>query len=117
MAVCVCVCVCLSVKSHLTSRRSVRPENAVTYSASNEGQKICSVFSETAPLQRSAAPSIDGHTFRRPFFYKVRMRIIVFKDHVSTRAAIFFCEDPEKTLKGGFRELADHGSNESLSTM
>ena len=43
--VCVCVSVCLSVKSHLTSGTSVRPENAVTHSASNEGQKMCGVFS------------------------------------------------------------------------
>ena len=32
--------VCVSVKSHLTSEASVRPENAVTYSAGNECQKI-----------------------------------------------------------------------------
>ena len=44
LSVCVCVCVCLSVKSHLTSGASVRLENAVTYSAGNEGQQICSVF-------------------------------------------------------------------------
>ena len=44
------LCVCVSVKSHLTSGASVRPENAVTYSAGNEGQKMCGVFSETAPL-------------------------------------------------------------------
>ena len=50
--------VCLSVKSHLTYGASVRPENAVTYSAGNEGQKICGVFSETAPLQRSSTPSV-----------------------------------------------------------
>ena len=37
----VCLCVCVSVKSHLTYEASVRPENAVTYSAGNEGQKIC----------------------------------------------------------------------------
>ena len=36
----VVLCVCLSVKSHLTYGASVRPENAVTYSAGNEGQKI-----------------------------------------------------------------------------
>ena len=42
------VAVCVSVKSHLTYGASVRPENAVTYSAGNEGQKICS---ENAPLQ------------------------------------------------------------------
>ena len=39
VTIAVCVCVCLSVKSHLTSGASVRPENAVTYSAGNEGQK------------------------------------------------------------------------------
>ena len=72
--------VCVSVKSHLTSGASVRPENAVTYSAGNEGQKICGVFSETAPLQRSSTPSVDGHTYSRPFFLRkaARMRIIVF---------------------------------------
>ena len=53
----VCVSVCVSVKSHLTYGASVRPENAVTYSAGNEGQNICGVFSETAPLQRSSTPS------------------------------------------------------------
>ena len=37
---CVCVCVCLSVMSCLTSGASVRPENAATYFAGNEGQKI-----------------------------------------------------------------------------
>ena len=34
------VCVCLSVKSHLTSGVSVCPENNVTYSAGNGGQKF-----------------------------------------------------------------------------
>ena len=42
--------VCLSVKSHLTSGASVCPENSVTYPARNEGQTICGVFSENAPL-------------------------------------------------------------------
>ena len=50
VCVCVCVCVCLSVKSHLTSGASVRPENTVVYSAGNGGQKICGVFFETAPF-------------------------------------------------------------------
>ena len=73
----VCLSVCLSVR--YTSGASFRPENAVTYSAGNEGQKICGVFSETAPLQRSSIPSNDGNTYRRPFFVrKARMRIIVF---------------------------------------
>ena len=43
---------CLSVKSHLTSGASVRPENSVTYSTGNRGQKICGVFSETSPFKR-----------------------------------------------------------------
>ena len=41
--------VCLSVR--YTSGASFRPENAVTYSADNEGQNNCGVFSENAPLQ------------------------------------------------------------------
>ena len=55
---CLCVCVCVSVNRHLTSGASVRPENAVTYSAGNEGQKICGVYSETAPLPTSSTPSV-----------------------------------------------------------
>ena len=46
-----CLSVCLSVKSHLTSGASVRPENSVTYSAGNRGPKICGVFSETSPFK------------------------------------------------------------------
>ena len=72
------LCVCLSVKSHLTYKTSVRPENAVTYSAGNEGQKICGVFSENAPLLRSNGVTVVFHTFRWPFFFiakVVRMRI------------------------------------------
>ena len=72
------MCVCLSVKSHLTYGASVRPENAVTYSAGNEGQKICGVFSEDVPLLRSSGVAVVFHTFRWPFFFiakVVRMRI------------------------------------------
>ena len=55
--VCLCVylSVCLSVKSHLTYGASVRLENAVTYSAGNEGQKICGDFSETTVFKSYAA--------------------------------------------------------------
>ena len=49
------VCLCLSVKSHLTYRASVLPENAVTYSAGNEGQKICGDLSETTAFKSYAA--------------------------------------------------------------
>ena len=55
-----CVCVCLSVKSHLTSGASVRPENPVTYSVGYGGQNICGVFSETARLQRSSTPPLKA---------------------------------------------------------
>ena len=47
--------VCLSVKSHLTYGASVRPENAVTYSAGNEGQKICGDLPETTAFKSYAA--------------------------------------------------------------
>ena len=56
----VCVSVCLSVKSHLTSGVSAHPENTVTYSAGNGGQKICVFFSETAPLQRSSTAPLKA---------------------------------------------------------
>ena len=51
----VCLCVCLSLKSHLTYGASVRPENAVTYSAGNEGQKICGDLPETTAFKSYAA--------------------------------------------------------------
>ena len=51
VCVSVCLCVCVSVKSNLTSGASVRPENTVTYSAGNGGQKICGVFLENAPFK------------------------------------------------------------------
>ena len=39
--------VCVSVTQDLT----YRPTNNTTYLTSNEGQKVCVVFSENAPLQ------------------------------------------------------------------
>ena len=47
----VCVCVCLSVTQHLASRMFIRPTNDMTYLTGDEGQNICGVFSENAPLQ------------------------------------------------------------------
>ena len=47
----VCLCVCVSVTLNLTSRVSVRLTKDTTYLTGNEGQKICGIFSETAPLQ------------------------------------------------------------------
>ena len=63
LCVCVCVCVCVSVNQQPTSGASVCPENAVTYSAGNKGQKICGTFSETAPLQRSSTSRIVWLSF------------------------------------------------------
>ena len=101
----VCLSVCVSVKSHLTSGASVRPENAVTYSAGNEGQNICGVFSETAPLQRSSTPSVDGHTYSRPFFLRkaARMRIIVFTTCGGVDRSGHFFPVPVQSCE--FREL------------
>ena len=56
-----CSCPCVSIKSHLTSGASVRPENNVTYSAGNGGRIICGDFSETAPLQRCTASWVVGY--------------------------------------------------------
>ena len=48
----VCLCVCVSTqRQHLTSRMFIRPTNDTTYLTGNEDQKICGVFSESAPLQ------------------------------------------------------------------
>ena len=66
---CSWVCVSVSVKSHLTSGASVRPENSVKYSAVNEGQKICGDFSETAPLQRYTASCVVGYCNNIPLTF------------------------------------------------
>ena len=72
----VCVCVCVSVNSHLTSGASVRPENTVTYSAGNRGQKTFGFFSETAPFQRSSTAPLKAYVWSGIFLRKVRMCII-----------------------------------------
>ena len=64
----VCLSVCVSVKSHLTFGASVRPENAVTYSVGNKGQKICGVFSDTASFQSYGTCSIVRPPCSQPFF-------------------------------------------------
>ena len=88
MCVCVCVCVCLSVKSHLTSGVSVRPETSVTNSAGNGGQIICRVFSETASFKSYGViclPTVSYGdieavfcaTFRRQSFLRLLTRLTV----------------------------------------
>ena len=68
--------VCLSVKSHFTSGASVCPENTITYPAGSEGQKICGVFSETAPLKRSSTAPLKAYVRSAIFLRKVHMRIV-----------------------------------------
>ena len=58
----------MSVKLHLTLTASVRPENAVTGSAGNEGQNICGLFSATPQLPRSSAPSLGWPYIRLAIF-------------------------------------------------
>ena len=58
----------MSVRSHLTSGASVLRENAATYSAGNEGQNICGVFSETPPLPRLSDPSLGRPYIRSAIF-------------------------------------------------
>ena len=70
---------CLSVKLHLTFGASVRRENAATYSAGSEGQKICGVFFETVPLQRCIAPFVGLPYIKSAIFpAEARMPVIVF---------------------------------------
>ena len=58
---------CLSVKSHLTYGASVRPENAVTYSAGNEGQKFVGFSLKPLRCRDPALPPLCGHAYSRPF--------------------------------------------------
>ena len=99
LGLCVCVCVCVSVKSHLTYGASVRPENAVTYSAGNEGQKICGVFSETAPLQRSSTPTVVRLMRSRPFLSLLKMRMRMSSPSISGALAHVYTLQP---LRRGF---------------
>ena len=69
------VCVCVSVNRHLTSGASVRLENDTMYSAGNEGQKICGVFSENAPLQSYSGSSNVRLMRSRPFLSLRKMRV------------------------------------------
>ena len=77
---------CVSVKSHLTSGASVRPENTVTYSAGNGGQKICGVFFETAPFK--------SYGVKR----KQKSQLLIRSSLLwLTRDQVFLCEAPAVT--------------------
>ena len=93
------VTVCLSVSQHLTSGESVRLENAVTYSTGDEGQKICGVFSETAPLQRSSTPSVVRLMRSRPFLLLLKMRMRMSSPSISGALAHVYTLQP---LRRGF---------------
>ena len=71
VAVSVCLSVCLSMcpLSHISPLELLFVVRMpATYSAGNEGQSICGIFSENVLLQRLSTPSLDGHTSGRPFF-------------------------------------------------
>ena len=78
VSLCVCVCVCLSVKSHLTYGASVRPENAVTYSAGNEGQKFVGFSLKLLRCRDPALPPLTAIRTVSHFPAEACMRIIVF---------------------------------------
>ena len=61
------VCVCVSVKSHLTSGASVRPENAAMYSAGNEGKNIVVISMKPMHFRDQVLPPLEGHTYGWPF--------------------------------------------------
>ena len=95
-----CLCVCYGA--------SVRPENAVTYPAGNEGQKICGVFSENAPLLRSSGVAVVFRTFRWPFFFiakVVRMRIGIHSYACRTAGEYPACPTIVKMMLIGMPDL------------
>ena len=64
-------------KSHLTLEASLRPENAVTYSAGDEGQKFVAFSLQLLRCRDRALPPLDGHTYDGPFFLRItHMRIV-----------------------------------------
>ena len=66
----VVLCVCVSViKSHLTNGVSVRPENAVTYSAGNKGQKFVGFSLKPLHCRDSALPALYGYLSPAVFRY------------------------------------------------
>ena len=75
--------VCVSVKSHLTSGASVRPETSVTYSAGNGGQKYVGFSLKPLPSKVMALfayeilAAVFCATFRRQSFLKLLTRLTV----------------------------------------
>ena len=87
----VCLCVCRSIKSHLTSGASVRPENLATYSAGNEGQKIVAFSLKLCRSRATALPALygyigDGNTHTHKNTNKHKQETKVFHSLVSAMA-------------------------------
>ena len=78
----------MSVKSHFTSGASVRRENTAMYSAGNEGQKICGVFSETPLLPRWSDPSLGRPYINLAIFPADNMHVHCAYDASSPRFAM-----------------------------
>ena len=62
--------VCVSVKSHLTYGASVSPENAVTYSAGNEGQKNVGFSLKPLRCRDTALAALYRYPCSRPFLFR-----------------------------------------------
>ena len=97
---CVRLSVCVSVKSHLTSGASVRSENAVTTSVGDGSRNICGVFSDTAPLPRSSAPSLGW-----PYIWSA-----IFPAD-NTHAHCAYTSSPEFAMDAPCRKLSSRSSS------
>ena len=73
----VAVSFCLSVKRYLTSGASVCPENALTYSAGNEGQNKCSVFSKIYCFGDGVLPPFPADNTHAHFAYASSARFAI----------------------------------------
>ena len=119
-----CVCVCLSVKSHLTSGASFCPENAVTHSVGNEGQKFVGFSLKSLCCRDPASPKMTTICTGSHFSWgkhqalstcKARMCIMVFTTWC-TGAATSSCELIQRSQFFSW-VLIDHASKQGLSTM
>ena len=67
----------MSVKSHLTSGASVRPENTVTYSAGNGGQKFVGFSLTPLHCRDPVLLRLKPYVQSAIFLWKAGMHIIV----------------------------------------
>ena len=94
--------VLLSVTLHLTSLVFFRLTNDTTYLTGNEGQNVCAVFSENAPLQSQSTPSIVWLMRSRPFFIAEEnahaVIMLYSSDRISTPACYLVLQLARETL-------------------